>query len=237
VFYAEESARNIPILEARMAGNPASPLFARLASYYLAEGRHDRAVELCLQGLKHFPEYATGRLVLGRALEGLGRTVEALLEYRKVARALPDNATVAALLRAAEQRDQDSFRAFAEESARRLRDRTGDVTFESFVADEPAPAEGTAEFVLRRMQMTQAAPPPRQASPAPAVPPAPPARGGPRIVTATLAEIYASQGEYREALEAYKRLREQNPADAPLYERRIAELTELARVQHADEQR
>jgi pentatricopeptide repeat protein len=56
-------------------------------------------------------------------------------------------------------------------------------------------------------------------------------------VTATLAEIYASQGEYREALEAYKRLREQNPADAPLYERRIAELTELARVQHADEQR
>lgn len=234
MFYAEESAQNIPMLEARMAGNPASPLFARLASFYLAEGRHDRAVELCVQGLKHFPDYATGRLVLGRALEGLGRSVEALLEYRKVARVFPDNAAVAGLLRAAEQREQEAFRVFAEESARRLRERREAVTFESFVAEEPLPAEGTAEFVLRRMQMSQAPPPKPAVPPAPA-PVAPAA--GPRIVTATLAEIYASQGEYREALDAYRRLREQNPAEAARYDRRIAELEELARLQHADDGR
>jgi tetratricopeptide (TPR) repeat protein len=233
VFYAEESAQHIPMLEARMAGNPASPLFARLASHYLAEGRLDRAVELCRQGLKHFPDYAAGRLVLGRALEGQGRSVEALLEYRKALRAVPDNPTVVTLVRAAEQKEQESFRVFAEESARRLQEKRQAVSFEEFVAEEPPPAEGTAEFVLRRMQLahTPVAPKP----PEPVAPPAgPPQSAGPRIVTATLAEIYASQGEYREAVDAYKKLREQNPSEGSRYDRRIAELTELARMQHAE---
>ena len=231
MYYAEESAHHIPRLEARLAANPASPLFARLASHYLAEGKHDRAVELCRQGLKIHPGYAAGRLVLGRALEAQGRTVEALLEYRKALGSVPDNPTVAALVNGAEQKEQQSFRAFAEESARRLQERRQAMSFETFVADEEPPAEGTAEFVLRRMQTARSAPPPQP----PSVPQAPPAGSGPRIVTATLAEIYASQGEYREAVEAYRKLREQNPAEAVRYDRRIAELTELARVQHAEE--
>jgi tetratricopeptide (TPR) repeat protein len=51
--------------------------------------------------------------------------------------------------------------------------------------------------------------------------------GGSTIATATLAEIYAGQGEYGAALEAYKRLIQQRPDDAGRHAERIAELEQL----------
>jgi predicted Zn-dependent protease len=57
----------------------------------------------------------------------------------------------------------------------------------------------------------------------------------PKIVTATLAEIYANQGEYQAAIAAYMRLREQHPEEAGRYDRRIAQLEESARMQHAEQ--
>jgi tetratricopeptide (TPR) repeat protein len=55
------------------------------------------------------------------------------------------------------------------------------------------------------------------------------------IVTVTLAEIYAKQGKYREALDAYQRLIPQRPEDAGRHAVRIAELEEL--LQRADKLR
>jgi len=48
-----------------------------------------------------------------------------------------------------------------------------------------------------------------------------------RFVTATLAEIYASQGEFNEAIDAYRTLAAQRPGSAERYQRRLAELEEL----------
>jgi tetratricopeptide (TPR) repeat protein len=47
------------------------------------------------------------------------------------------------------------------------------------------------------------------------------------IVSVTLAEIYAEQGRYREAAEAYSRLAQQRPAEAGRYRERLAELERL----------
>jgi tetratricopeptide (TPR) repeat protein len=47
------------------------------------------------------------------------------------------------------------------------------------------------------------------------------------IVSATLAEIYAHQGRYREAVDAYSRLAQQRPTEAGRYRDRIAELEKL----------
>jgi tetratricopeptide (TPR) repeat protein len=55
------------------------------------------------------------------------------------------------------------------------------------------------------------------------------------IVTVTLAEIYAKQGEYREALEAYRKLLQQCPDEAGRHAVRIAELERL--LQGADKLR
>ncbi len=237
MFYAQESARYIPELEAKLSSNPRSPVFARLASYYLTEGKIGRAVELCQEGLKHFPDYATAHLVLGKLYDAQGRYVEAMLEYRKARNVVPDNPAVASMLLKVEQKEQEEFRIFTEDRARRLLDRRNTMTFEKYVADEPATGGATVDFLLERLRNARAAtPPPRNPEEVQAEEDSrtePPA--APRIVTATLAEIYASQGQYKEAIDAYKRLREQHPEDAERYERRIAQLSDLTKLQHAEQ--
>jgi tetratricopeptide (TPR) repeat protein len=188
-------------LEERLAANPSSPLFARLASCYLKEGQVQRAIDLCVDGLKRFPDYSTAHLVLGQCYEALGRDVEALIEYRQALRSVPDNAHVRTLVQRAEQREREAFRAFAEERVRKLSAKKGTLTFREFV-DGPVET-GADEEVL--------------------------STGG-TIVTATLAEIYATQGEYAEAIRTYKRLSMERPQEAAQYARRITELEELERA-------
>ncbi len=47
-------------------------------------------------------------------------------------------------------------------------------------------------------------------------------------MTVTLAEIYAAQGEYGEAMAAYRILMERQPGEAEGYRKRIRELERLA---------
>jgi tetratricopeptide (TPR) repeat protein len=239
VFYTQESARYIPVLESKLAANPRSPVFARLASYYLLEGKIDRTVEVLLEGLRHHPHYASAHLVLGKAYEAQGRHVEAMLEYRKVHRAVPDNPTVVEQLRKVELREQDAFRAFAEERERKLKERRNTIAFERYVAEEPEPGTGAADFVLERLRTAEVPPSPPPPAPRKERSPERPAgdtAASPKIVTATLAEIYASQREYQAAITAYQRLRQQHPEESARFDRRISELEESARLQH-DEQK
>jgi tetratricopeptide (TPR) repeat protein len=235
VIHFKESAMHKPSLEARMAANRNSPSFARLASYYLQEGNIQQAVDLCVEGLKLYPAYATGHLVLGKCYEAMGRHIEAMLAYRRVAKALPDNPVVQALLKTVEAHEQDAFKAFAEDRTRKLKDRKDSITVEQYTAEEATEKESTVDFLLKRLQdVKRSTPRPepeerRQEEP-PAAPPS-----GPKIVTATLAEIYANQGEYREAIEAYRKLLGQRPVDAERYAKRIAQLEELSKVQQAEQ--
>jgi hypothetical protein len=139
VFYTQESARFIPVLESKLAVNRRSPIFARLASYYLMEGKVDRTVELCLEGLHHFPHYPAAHLILGKAYEAQGRHVEAMLEYQKAKRAVPDNPVVVELLRKVELREQDAFRAFAQEREQKLQERRNTIAFERYAGEDPPP--------------------------------------------------------------------------------------------------
>jgi len=74
----------IQTLEARIKNNPHSLLFARLADFYLKEGRIDEAIELCKEGLQHNPSYITGNLVLGKAYIANGNYEKAEEELKKV---------------------------------------------------------------------------------------------------------------------------------------------------------
>jgi tetratricopeptide (TPR) repeat protein len=222
----KESVMSTSLLEAKLAANPGSPLFARLAASYLREGKTQQALELCLAGLKTFPEYATGHLVLGRCYEALGRNIEAMLEYRRTLKAVPDNPLVQRLMRDVERREQEAFRAFAEERARKLKERKESLTFDQYIEEEAAENESTVDFLLRRLKDTKRAPSDvhsqestEQGRPA--------AYGSAKIVTATLAEIYAKQGEYKEAIEAYRKLLDQRPVEAERYAKRIAQLEEM----------
>jgi len=221
----------LPSLEAR---NTKTSSFARLASYSLKEGQYQKSIDICLEGLKHFPDYATAHLILGKSYEALGRNIEAMLEYRRTLKAMPDNPTLQGLLKRVEQREQEAFRAFSEDRSRKLKERKDTITFDKYVDEGTEQKESTTEFLLRRLQDVKKSVP--LATPdRPSEDVTSPAASPSKIVTATLAEIYATQGEYKEAIEAYRKLVSQRPIEAERYVKRIAQLEELSRLQQTEQ--
>jgi len=67
-----------------LARDPGSLAFAALADAYRKAGRSRDAVDLCRDGLQRFPEYATARLILAKALLDEGDPEAALAEVRVI---------------------------------------------------------------------------------------------------------------------------------------------------------
>lgn len=194
-------------------GEKIVPRFAVRVAELLARGEVAAALSLCLSGTKKYPEYATGYLLLGRCYEKLGRPPEAVTQFQRVDRLVPRLDCVA-------------------DALRRL--SGGNAT--------PGPAaagqgETSIDFMLRQLQMakprrgmaTPAATAEEDRTPAPETPQEPTKREGsaPHFMTVTLAEIYAQQGEYRAAVEAYRTLMEQRPDDAGRFRERLEALERL----------
>ncbi|HUI10937.1 MAG TPA: tetratricopeptide repeat protein [Bacteroidota bacterium] len=233
---------------ARGTAGAGSPWFARIAADLLDAGNMKEALRVCVEGTRTFPRYTTGRLMLGKCYEALGSHVEAMLEYARVLEVFPDNGLVRELLRRAGQREQQGFEAFAGEWQARWQGRKDRLTFEDYVGPAAAAGDSAVGEIIAGPEETPRIEPPVEApretatdvapdapkaplaSEAPLAsqaPPAAPAQG--RFVTATLAEIYASQGEFSEAIEAYRTLAAQRPGSAQRYQKRLEELEELKR--------
>jgi len=219
--------------QVKESGDAGSPWFARMAAEYLVAGDAVRALEICLVGRREFPMYTTGLLLLARALEASGRRLAAILEYRRVLEVHPGNRSVRMLLERIVKQEADEFRAFAERHVPTLTRARDSVTADAFVAANTRGGESNVDFLLKQLgevrksgKQALAEEQPdelRDAGEAPG-----------RIVTETLAEIYVSQHEYREAMVAYRRLLEQRPEEAEKYQRRITELEVLTRTQRND---
>lgn len=54
-------------LEDKVRVNPLTPEFVKLANYYLVNGNTNEAIELLQAGLKFYPDYITARLIMGKA--------------------------------------------------------------------------------------------------------------------------------------------------------------------------
>lgn len=180
-----------------------SPSFAREALEHLQGGNPQAAVDLCLEGTAKFPWYATGKLMLGRSYEALGKSAEALLAYRDALALLPEETRLLDYLREAE-------------------------TLANTRAQEPP---GEMDGIIEQLRQAKRIVPAGDNVEHPA-PVTPPAEGtGNQIVTETLAEIYARQGEYREAIDAYRKLLQQRPDQSEKYGKRLEELEVLLREQ------
>ena len=77
-------------LESKLSHRPDSPLFARLASEYLAVNRIADAKQICFTGLKRFPQYPTAHLILARCLTAELDYSSALTALEQAQRFLPD---------------------------------------------------------------------------------------------------------------------------------------------------
>jgi len=138
------------------------------------------------------------------------------------------------LVKRLEEREEAEFRTFAESHGRSLEPTKGSVTFDVYAAGPKEENNGTVEHLTKQLQGAG------RIVPSGVEGTAEEERGGTReagsrIVTATLAEIYASQGEFREAIDAYRRLQRQRPEEAARYGRRLEQLQELLRLQNLEE--
>jgi tetratricopeptide (TPR) repeat protein len=167
----------IESLEKRLASNPHSPAFARLASLSLDAGRLEEARDLCEKGIAYYPQYATAHLLLGQCHRRMQRLDEARKEFSETLTLQPKCETARALLQSI---------TIAKEQSQRF---SGETVYEE-----------------------------EQRSPV-----------GNEIVTPTLAEIYAAQGAYREAIRTYTQLVDRKPGEKERFEQRIRELEEIWR--------
>lgn len=71
--------------------DPKSPVFAILSEAYRKGGLLDEAIATAVEGLKHNPNYISGRVALGRAYFDKGEMDNAAEELKKVIKATPDN--------------------------------------------------------------------------------------------------------------------------------------------------
>jgi len=132
------------------------------------------------------------------------------------------NVAVAARERT-ERREQEEFQAFAEQQVRTLKTQKNTLTFDRYVAESGGDQDSTVAFLLKQVR-SAAAPAEVETE----TEETDRTTSAPRFVTETLAEIYASQGEYREAIEAYSQLIERRPSEAERYRKRMRELEERA---------
>jgi tetratricopeptide (TPR) repeat protein len=96
--------------------DPRSRVFAPLAEACRKAGLLDQALAIAREGVAHHPNYAGGRVALGRVLMALGRFTEAEAELARAVRAAPGGALGFRLLGEARARmgDRDgAFEAFA----------------------------------------------------------------------------------------------------------------------------
>ena len=70
--------------EERLARNPSSLAFAQLADLYRKAGRPRDAVAVCREGLVRYPQYATARLILAKALMAADDLGPAITEVQAI---------------------------------------------------------------------------------------------------------------------------------------------------------
>ena len=81
----------IASFEQMLKEDPRSRVFLRLAEEYRKGGEHEKAVEVCENGLHYHPNYIPALVCLGRCHESLGKFEQAEAVFKQVLQTAPDN--------------------------------------------------------------------------------------------------------------------------------------------------
>jgi tetratricopeptide (TPR) repeat protein len=173
----DPTQEQIKSLEERLAREPQSPLFARLAAYYLSTGRPKDALRLCDNGLAHYPFYSTAHLIKGNVLVSLGMMAEAKHEYEVVREFMPSSETASRLWSSIDLGTPSDF--ISTPAAEEIAEATETVAEpEPIPIIEPEPVEEavaapapTPEPVVEEVVQQEAAPPEEMTAVAEEVPP------------------------------------------------------------------
>ena len=184
--------------------NKRSPLFVRVANSEIEKNNTARAAEILHEGLSIYPDYPTAHILLGKAFMLLGKYKEALDSFRKGSELVNSHKV---------------YEYYMQEVETLKKQR---VLFESspkpgFLEEkeEPKSSSRSLEEELSSFDsLSGTKPEPTSGKPA----------AGESIVSETLANIYITQGEFKEALTIYERLLTKNPHKKDYYLKKIEEL-------------
>lgn len=197
--------------QAKLARDPSSLVFAQLADAYRKRGRLEEAIHVCQKGLSHHPNYASAYLILGRAYEEKGDLLAAREAFQRVLEI--DSESVLAhrfLGQIAEVRNEVPEALEAYRTALTLHPFDKEIR----AAVERLEAQTAGEVVWARREVAEA-------DQQPSAPEAEP------VATETLAELYATQGQYDRAAEIYDRLVTEAPDRDDLRQKYGEALTRL----------
>ena len=230
---------DIKNLEEQLAKSPDSFCFARLSAVYLKVGLIEDALHVARQGVMKHPGYLSGQKALSLACHAKGLNDEALIALKLVTEAFPEDIQSQKLLGRlfAESGNKDAacqaFRTaleFAPDDVECL------IELESL--ERPA---GAADFALETDEDDEAIiedleileeDQPESEYEFQEAPVEPDRLTGPYqdpLSTGTLAELYVKQGFVHKALEIYRAILVDNPADRVIAER-VVELEALEAV-------
>jgi tetratricopeptide (TPR) repeat protein len=120
---------DIEFLAQKLAENPQSPIFARLADLYIDTQKAAEAIQLCNEGIKLFPDYYAGYLVLGKAYLSFNEYSKARESFEKVLELCPFNHFVEKLLLDVHDKPDESTR----------------ITDASYFTEQPKPPENFSD--------------------------------------------------------------------------------------------
>jgi tetratricopeptide (TPR) repeat protein len=261
---------NIFQIEERLKQEPSSPLSVRLAGLYVARGRIDEAMQLCICTLESHPKYATAYTILGRCYAANKQFEAAIYCIEKSLSLLPDAELPQRLLNhwkenlESEQITQPSATKETMEIQKPIEINVQDQDKQTFESPRQEPDYSEAERSAPRTEETEKSqindtnnqtllttnvtefePNYRELS----LPVTPTEikdvptiveletkndlsteDNGPPIISITLADIYAKQGGYKEAIKIYNALIQKRPKERHIFESKIKELEEKSKT-------
>ena len=200
--------------------NKKTPLFVRKADYTLEENDLEEAIQILTKGLKNYPNYAAPYLLLGKAYALKGDYTLAIENIKKGSELIPSEKTFDYYLNEIENiknRISLGFSSYTYSEIHNIQEETereGEYEIKSFPKDmeieelvkEIAPETG----IQKEGEKIE----PEKSF------------GKNIIVSETLAKIYTSQGEYKEAIEIYNLLKEKHPEKVDYYSQKIEEIND-----------
>ncbi len=184
--------------------NKRSPLFVRVANSEIEKNNTERAAEILHDGLSIYPDYPTAHILLGKALMLLGKYKEALDSFRKGSELVNSHRVYEYYMQEVETLKKQRVLFESSPKPGFLEEKGEQKSSGISLEDE------LSSFDL--MSVTK--PGSTSAKPAAAE----------SIVSETLANIYITQGEFKEALTIYERLLTKNPQKKDYYLKKIEEL-------------
>jgi tetratricopeptide (TPR) repeat protein len=185
--------------------NKQSPLFVRVASGEIDKNNVEKAVEILNEGLSLYPDYPVAHILLGKALMLKGKYKDSLDSFRKGSELVNSHKVYEYYLQEVENLKKQ--RALFESSH-----KPGFIN-ESNEREEPDENPSLEKELTSFDSMDEQKNTPVSSG-----------QEGDTIVSETLANIYITQGELREALSVFERLLNKNPQKREYYEEKINEL-------------